>query len=260
MRRPPSLPEAVMTEIQRAFVQRGLKVGERLPPERELARQLSVGRSSLREAMQGLQTMGFVEVRHGVGTFFTSEPGQWLFSPVRFHGPPSRSLFAELIEARLLIEVRLAECAADRATDDDIARLRNAARKRADAQRGQYLERGLDFHLAVAEAAHQTVLASMLNALFLLYFTVLESLDCAAQNVEAAFRARQQGGHDRILRMIEARDPRGAAKAMRAHLRDLQAEFSLLTEPSTTAHNARESENEPPTSAAQILRRRSRRR
>lgn len=83
-----------MTEIQRAFVQRGLKVGERLPPERELARQLSVGRSSLREAMQGLQTMGFVEVRRGVGTFFTSEPGKWLFSSIKFRGTPSRHLFS----------------------------------------------------------------------------------------------------------------------------------------------------------------------
>ena len=50
MRRPRSLPDTVMAEIQRVFVKRNLKVGDRLPPERELARQLSVGRSSLREA------------------------------------------------------------------------------------------------------------------------------------------------------------------------------------------------------------------
>jgi len=68
MRRPQSLPDAVMTEIQRAIGRGGLKVGDRLPQERELAKQLAVGRSSLREAMQGLQTMGLVEVRHGVGT------------------------------------------------------------------------------------------------------------------------------------------------------------------------------------------------
>ena len=106
-----------MAELQRAFAQQGLKAGERLPPERELARQLSVGRSSLREAMQGLQTMGFVEVRRDVGIFFTSEPGKWLLSPLKFARTPSRRLLAELIEARLLVEVRLAEWAAERATE-----------------------------------------------------------------------------------------------------------------------------------------------
>jgi GntR family transcriptional repressor for pyruvate dehydrogenase complex len=240
VRRPQSLPNAVMREIHRVFVERGLKVGDRLPPERELARQLSVGRSSLREAMQGLQTLGLVEVRHGVGTFFTSEPGKWLLSPLHFSRTPPRRLFGELIEARLLVEVRLAALSAERATKDDIARLRRAAEKRAHATRGQYVERGLDFHLAVAAAAHHTVLSSMLKAVSHLYFEVLESLDRAAQEAEAGFRARQQGGHDEILRMIEARDPQRAADAMRAHLRELQIEFPSITEPSQTAPSEKE--------------------
>ena len=230
-----------MAEIQPAFVHGGLKVGERLPPERELAKQLSVGRSSLAEAMQGLQTMGLVEVRHGVGTFLASEPGKWLLSPLRFHGTPARQLFAELIEARLLVEVRLAEWAAERATDEDIARLREAAQKRAHAKRGQYLESGLDFHLVIAAAAHHTVLASMLTAVSHLYFDVLESLDSAAQDIEAAFRMRQQAGHEsHSAHMIEAHDPQGAAEAMRAHLRELQAEFPSITEPSSTAQDEQE--------------------
>jgi GntR family transcriptional repressor for pyruvate dehydrogenase complex len=82
---------------------------------------LSVGRLSLREAMQGLQTMGPVEVRHGVGTFFTSEPSRWLLSPLRFSNTSPRRLFAELVEAPLLVEVRLAALAAERATREDIA-------------------------------------------------------------------------------------------------------------------------------------------
>ena len=53
MRRPRSLPDTVMAEIQRVFVKRNLKVGDRLPPERELARQLSVGRSSLARSDAG---------------------------------------------------------------------------------------------------------------------------------------------------------------------------------------------------------------
>ena len=229
-----------MAEIQRLFIRRGLKAGDRLPPERELARQLEVGRSSLREAMHGLQVMGFVEVRHGVGTFFASEPAKWLLPAAKFYDTPPDRLFSELVEARLLVEVRLAALAAERAADEDIARLREAADERASARRGEYVERGLDFHLAVAAAAHHSVLASMLQAVSHLYFDVLDSLDAADQVREAAFRARQQGGHDEVLRMIEARDPQGAANAMRAHLRDLQAEFPAIIEPSGTARNDKE--------------------
>lgn len=181
--------------------------------------------------------MGLVEVRHGIGTFFTSEPGKALLSSLRFRATPPQRLFSELIEARLLVEVRLAEHAAERATDDDIARLREAARQRSQAQRGQYLERGLDFHRAIAEAAHHSVMASMLNAVTHSYSSVLESLDEAAQDIEAAFRERQQGGHDVILQMIEARDPHGAADAMRAHLQDLQTEFPSIIETSPAVHN-----------------------
>lgn len=229
-----------MTEIQRVFVQRGFRVGDKLPSERELAKQLSVGRSSLREAMQGLQTMGLVRIRHGVGTFFTSEPGKWLLQPLRFSESSPERLFTELIEARLLVEVRLAALAAERATEEDVVRLRETLEMRATAQRGEFNERGLDFHLAIAAAAHHTVLASMLTAVSHLYFDVLDSLGRAAQDAEYAFRARQQVGHDEILRRIEARDPQGAADAMRAHLRAVRAEFPSMRGPSQTAQNEEE--------------------
>lgn len=229
-----------MTEIQRVFVQSGFRVGDKLPSERELSKQLAVGRSSLREAMQGLQTMGLVKIRHGVGTFFTSEPGKWLLEPLRFSESSPQRLFAELIEARLLVEVRLAALAAERATEEDIARLRESLEKRATAQRGEFNERGLDFHLAIAAAAHHTVLASMLTAVSHLYFDVLDSLGRSAQDAEYAFRARQQDGHAEILSRIEARDPQGAADVMRAHLRAVRAEFPSITEPSRAAYKEEE--------------------
>ena len=133
MRRPGSLPHAVMTEIQQVFIQGGHKVGDRLPSERELAKQLSVGRSSLREAVQGLQTMGLVERRHGVGTFFVAEPGSWCITPLKFQNRTPVRLLEELIEARLLVEVRLAALAAERATAEDIEKLQEAGAKRASA-------------------------------------------------------------------------------------------------------------------------------
>lgn len=227
-----------MEEIQREFVRRGLKIGDRLPAERELAKQLAVGRSSLREAIHGLQTMGLVEVRHGIGTFFVSEPGKWLLASMKFVDPPSPRLFSELMEARLLVEVRLAALAAEHATPADIARLHETAFRRVQARPGQYVERGLEFHMAIAEAAHHGVLASMLKAISHLYFDVLDSLDTEVRM--AAFAAVQTEGHAEIVDRIEARDPEGAANAMRAHLRDLQDQFPSLTRRSQTTQQEKE--------------------
>jgi GntR family transcriptional repressor for pyruvate dehydrogenase complex len=236
MRRPASLPRAVMSEIQEVFARRGFKAGDRLPPERELAKQLAVGRSSLREAIHGLQTMGFVERRHGIGTFFLAEPGAWSTAPLKLRARSPNTLFEELIETRLLLEVRLASLAAERATPDDLKRIRAAAKKRARAGYGEYAELGLEFHLAIAAAAHQTVLLEMLTAVRTLYWDTWNSLDAAAREVVAAFRARQQNGHVRILRAIESEDPEAAAEAMRHHLIELQNDFSSIHEPSKTSH------------------------
>jgi GntR family transcriptional regulator, transcriptional repressor for pyruvate dehydrogenase complex len=235
MRRPGSLPHAVMTEIQQFFTDEGQRVGDRLPSERDLARKLSVGRSSLREAIQGLETMGLVQRRHGIGTFFVAEPGSWCITPLKIpHRTPVR-LLKEVIEGRLLIEVRLAALAAERATAEDITMLRQAATKRAQARPGEYTQRGLDFHLSIAAASRHTVLQEMLKAMASLYWETLSSADESRDEV-AAFRARQQGGHDRILDAIISRNPDAAADAMRDHLLELQKDFLSIVEPSRTAN------------------------
>jgi GntR family transcriptional repressor for pyruvate dehydrogenase complex len=236
MRRPGSLPHAVMTEIQQLFIRRGQKVGDQLPSERDLAIQLSVGRSSLREAIQGLQAMGVVERRHGIGTFFVAEPGSWSIASLKMPNRAPVRMLEELIEARLLIEVRLSALAAERATTEDIEKLFQAGSSRAQAGPGEYAQKGLDFHLAIAAAAHHSVLLEMFKAMANLYWEMLNSDNHASQDVVAAFRARQQGGHDRIVEAITSRNPDAAADAMREHLLELQRDFLSIVEPSRTAH------------------------
>jgi len=76
----------------------------------------------------------------------------------------------------------------------------------------------------------------MLNAVRTLYWDTWNSLDTAVREVVAAFRARQQNGHVRILRAIESGDPEAAAEAMRRHLIQLQNDFSSIHEASKTSH------------------------
>jgi len=227
LRKPPSVPEAVITQIQALVSAGALRACDRLPPERELAERLGVGRSSIREAIQALQMMGVAEVRHGTGVFLTGEPGRWLLEPLKWTSDSRMRLFEDLIEARLSVEGTLAQLAARRATKVEVAALRAAAERRAAATSGEYLESGFAFHQAVAEAAHNQVLAFMLGAAKHLYFDVLAGLEQAREPLEA-FRLSQHAGHSRILAAIERHDPRAAGRAMREHLAEIQAYYPRL--------------------------------
>jgi GntR family transcriptional repressor for pyruvate dehydrogenase complex len=139
--------------------------GERLPPERELCRQLGVGRASLREAMKALEIMGMIETRLGDGTFvchrseFLSRPLLWAITSSR------ASDLRELVEARRLIEVELAGFATERASSDDLQKIgkhleqMEAALDNASA----FEEADVNFHLAIAGAAHNRVLNNALQ-------------------------------------------------------------------------------------------------
>jgi len=234
IRKPPSVPEAVIAQIQTLVSSGALRTGDRLPPERELAERLGVGRSSIREAIQALQMMGMAEVRHGTGVFLTGGPGRWLLEPLKWTSDSRMRLFKDLIEARLSVEVTLAQLAAQRATEAEVAALRAAADRRAVATSGQYLESGFAFHQSIAEAAHNQVLAFMLGAAKHLYLDVLAGLEQAREPLEA-FRRSQHAGHRRILRAIERHDPRTAGRAMREHLTEIQAYYPALV----AGHEAR---------------------
>src|SRR5450755_2759143 len=114
------LTETVAQQLLAAI--RGLPPGTRVPSERELTKHLGVGRSTVREALNGLAMLGVVEIRHGQGVFVTGDPSQ-LSEPSAITAALERGVTNEFIEARLIVEVEVARLAARRRTDEDLARL-----------------------------------------------------------------------------------------------------------------------------------------
>jgi GntR family transcriptional repressor for pyruvate dehydrogenase complex len=226
--KPRSVPEAVIHEMQRLYRLGQIKPGDRLPPEAELADQLGVGRSSVREAIRALQVMGLVEVRHGVGSFLTVEPGRLLLEPVKWAADSRERLFSDLIDARLCVEVTLARLATERLSQESLARIRECNEQRRSAVPMTHIATGYQFHLAIAEAADSGVLSFMMAAAANLYHEVLEQFERAEQSLQEEFFRRQQAGHDAILQAIERRDPPGAELAMRDHLLESKRFYSLL--------------------------------
>jgi GntR family transcriptional repressor for pyruvate dehydrogenase complex len=239
--KPRSVRQAIVHQIQQLLIDGALEEGSRLPPERDLADQLGVGRSSVREAIQVLQIMGLVEVKHGIGTFLTSEPGRWLLEPMKWSTRDSTNLFEELMEARVTVEVELARLGAARGLPPEIDRIRTAVADCAEAEDG--VSAGYLVHVAIAATAHNAVLLFMLQATSFLFHEVLEPLRVAVLEHEggeaelAEFRASQQRGHEAILRAISEHDAQRAAKEMEAHLLETTRFYGPVAQASLSARD-----------------------
>src|SRR6476469_2918207 len=109
-----ALPDQIAGRLIALIVEKQLKAGDRLPPERELAVTMGVSRSSLREALRALAMLGVTEMRHGDGTYLTSLEPDALMRPVGLVLSLSDAGLAELFEARKLVEPGLAALAAER--------------------------------------------------------------------------------------------------------------------------------------------------
>lgn len=221
------LYEQIVQQIQESIHKGALKEGDRLPAERELAQQFGVSRTAVREAVKALIEKGLVEAHPGRGTFVigrTSNPLQQTLDRVIRVSQPEGT--ATLAEVRAILEPEIAALAADRATEDDFVAMREAisvmdeSRQDPDA----FIEADLDFHLALAEAAANPLILSLIDSIVGLLREQRMRIFYVGGGPE-----RGQYHHKRILEAVEHRDAQGAREAMRAHLRQVRADSSSST-------------------------------
>lgn len=196
-----------------------LKPGDRLPSERELSQALSVSRSSVREAVRVMESLGFIEARAGEGTFVSSFSGSRGSDPIIAGMLQDWSTQHKLFEVRRVIEPDLAALAARRATAEHIERLRAILNEQEAeiAHGGTGVKQDSLFHFLMAEATGNEPLVRIMDSLMdLLLKTREESL----HHDERPARSLEQ--HRAILDSIEARNPRAAERLMRDHIRDVE--------------------------------------
>jgi len=193
-----------------------LKSGERLPSEPELARIFQVSRPTLREALKALNLLGLLVSRTGDGTYVTEDSRNLFKTAIHFSAFLTDVDFLGLIEARIAIEPHLAELAAERATKQDLARIRDCLSKMksslGDVQ--GYLKHEIAFHDEIANAARSGVLQAIMSSLrdYLLEGRIKITADQTGSK-NFAF-------HSRIFEAIENRNPSLAHRAMLKHLED----------------------------------------
>jgi len=218
----PRLYEQVLERLRAYASEAGLRAGDRLPAERELAQRLGVSRASVKQAIVVLAVQGLVETRHGGGTYLVRDTLD--AEPVERMVERRRRL-PDVLDAREALETKLAELAAVRRTDEDLAEVTAALEYMADeiAAGGAGVEGDRRFHAAVTRAAHSALLAEFMGAIA---EQITESRNESLRQPGRPPRSLDQ--HVRIAEAIRDRKPSEAATAMRDHVRTV-AEVRLLS-------------------------------
>jgi GntR family transcriptional repressor for pyruvate dehydrogenase complex len=212
------LYQQIADQIRELIDRGGFEVGQRLPPERDLAQQLGVSRPSLREALIALDVEGRVEVRSGSGVYVSAPPP--VSERVSARSAAMGESPSQLMEARSIIEGELVVLACARVTEELLARLREILQSMGAEieRRGERVEFDRQFHLTLAEMSGNAVMCRLIGELFDERHSPISSkISSRFENTrtwKAAFRE-----HEAILKAIEARDPIAAQAAMRAHLK-----------------------------------------
>ena len=215
------LAETVGEQLAEAV--KDLPAGTRVPSERELMKSLGVGRSTVREALNGLALLGLVEIRHGQGVFVAARPAEQEIEISELQKALMKGVTRDFIEARLVVEVEVARLAAERRTEADLQRIEEtieALKAKGDASTEEALEPATQFNQVVADAAHNEVLAGMIGSFVQLM--VERGPDLYERE---GFREWDIAEHTRIYEAIAAGDPDLAAERMREHIHALDAHY-----------------------------------
>jgi GntR family transcriptional repressor for pyruvate dehydrogenase complex len=197
------------------FTGGSIEPGTRLPPERQLATSLGVGRSAVREALAALEILGIVDVRPGSGTYLRGTASELLPQTLRWGLLIGERNTEQLLELRAGLEAYVARLAAGRMDADGRVRLAKHARQMKDSinDLAAFARADRGFHQALAEAADNAVLVDMLH--------VVRSLlqvyaDRAVHDHAAALVALRE--HEAILAAVHDGDEDAAASTMAVHM------------------------------------------
>lgn len=217
--RPKRVSEEIVAQLKSLIFNGKLKPGEKLPPERDLARLLGVSRVSLREALNALQGMGLVEIQQGNRSFVRPITTKSIHDPLVAFTKNSRENVIMVFEVRKYLEMGSASLAAQRATGKDIKRLEKTLKDmEEDLQKNRLgAKADLDFHSIIANATRNHAYIHVLQTV---YDLLQEELRIAWAGVFRKKDRRQLlfQQHKKIFQAIKNRDPKRSADEVLAHL------------------------------------------
>jgi len=234
--------EEVAARLREMIHSGELAAGDRLPPERDLAKTLGVSRPTLRAGIRSLSAVGILQSRQGAGTFVAAaeESPTLDSSPLRMLSALHGFTSDEMFEARLALEMSIAGLAARRATSEQMTQLAEeiAGMYASLGEPEQYLVHDMRFHQIVAAASGNRILTSLMNMVATILF------DSRSKTVKRAKDLKESAEqHHNIYRALRDRNPDLAEKAMHDHLIETQKAQRLEVEATGSPSSTNGSKN-----------------
>jgi GntR family transcriptional regulator, transcriptional repressor for pyruvate dehydrogenase complex len=209
--------EEVVGRLREMIHSGDLKSGDRLPPERDLAKQLGVSRPTLRAGIRTLSAVGVLKSRQGAGTFVVEADASPALdsNPLRLLASLHGFSSAEMFEARLLLEMAITGLAAEHATSGHLAELAEELAEMFATldEPEEYLVHDMRFHQIIAAASGNRILTALMNMVASILF------DVRSKTVHRAHDLKESAEmHRQIFRSIRDGNIESARNAMRDHL------------------------------------------
>lgn len=233
--KPMRIFEQVVQQIRDLIKNGELQPGDKLPTEQELEQQLSVSRSSVREALRVLEFEGLVEVRRGSGTYVsnTQEPktkgelAHWLIE--------QEEMLLDVLEVRGNLEGLNASLSALRANEDELGRLATIIAEMEELKKGSLKDCSIldemvrldsHFHLTISEISGNSISKEIISQIIPAFQEGNKAVIYVSEEIDKTIR-----DHKRILAAIKAKDPKKAEKNMRDHITRVRRDVENIKQP-----------------------------
>lgn len=219
------LPDRIIDRILELIKSKQLQPGDKLPPERELAEMMQVGRQTLRAALRALSAMDVIDIRRSSGAYVTDLKPNTFIERLEFMFHMSESSIIELFEARSALEVTIIRLAASRIAPEEFEQLQ-AHTNKMDEQLGSvatFSKADLEFHRMLYQFSRNSILAQFAEVILKLG---LETRHKTAETLKARQQATRD--HQAIVAALATGDPDLAAKAMLDHMNTAKSSLEQL--------------------------------
>ncbi len=207
--------EQVIMSIREALAHKTIKYGDKLPNEAELAAQLGVGRSSLREGIKALSAFGILEARQGEGTFVVNRFAENVFEYLGF--TPDTENFKHLIALRRVFEVGCINMVVERITPEQCDELQQLTDQIVTKNSAHNIDNNTkadaEFHAVLLQVAGNPLMTEMYNMISKMLCSMMNQLMCYD---DVAYDAKRV--HNLIVAALKERDAASAVAAVNEHL------------------------------------------
>ena len=214
-----SLVQKVVDNILVNIKDGTLKPGDKLDPQRKLAKKLNVGIGCVREALQSLMVTKIIEIKPGKGCFISDLSFRKLYNPTDAEFVIDEDDLYELLEIRIILETQATKIVSKRATSEELAKIEEILKETniivEQRDMDLFIVKNLEFHKKIIEYTHNMILQNIYNNTVQKLLKKIELAIKRESNMEYAHM-----GHKSIYESLKSRDSEGAVLAMENHLKE----------------------------------------